>query len=547
MRAQWRRSPTCRLAIASGGTGTLSIAARVAAGRAGRFFEGKIERPFIAADALAADELESLALDRSDPGGVRSLIAAWDFAREPATTRVVDMGPHALHARLVNCPVRAVTGHAWSGTEPDFRHAPGEYAAVHFHSTDLDDACWERSFAWRVPDDARSGVYAARLRAGDAVDHIPFVVLPAAGRGNRVAVLLPTMTYLAYANARRGSKAAPFRPPHWDPVPGHHDRYLANHPEYGRSTYDEHADGSPVCFSSHLRPIPNLRPDYRMVYVDAPRHFGADLYLIDWLETMGFEYDVITDHHLHHHGTAALAGHDVVITGSHPEYVSRPMRDALETWVGAGGRLMYLGGNGFYWLVSLHPELTHTMEFRGRVGEAGERRHLNGDLGGLWTELGLPPERLTGIGFAGQGFDGRSRGYRRAAGPRSDDTAFVFRGIADDEVIGDFGLVMDGAAGDEIDRHRPLRGAPPQTRLLASSLPHSEAYLMADAGDRVEHYLTDGNRHDFVRSDIVTFETAGGGRVFSAGSISLSGSLSFDGYRNNVSRMVANVLREFLA
>jgi N,N-dimethylformamidase len=70
---------------------------------------------------------------------------------------------------------------------------------------------------------------------------------------------------------------------------------------------------------------------------------------------------------------------------------------------------------------------------------------------------------------------------------------------------------------------------------------------MVDAGDQVEHYATDGNRNDFVRSDIVTFETEGGGRVFSAGSISLSGSLSFNNYRNNLSRMIENVLREFLA
>jgi N,N-dimethylformamidase len=531
---------------ASAGRGRISIAARSGT-EVDRFFEGRVELPLVAASVLRVDELEDIATDSATPSETRSLVALWDFAHEPSSSRIVDVGPHSLHGALVNCPMRAVTGHAWCGTEFDFLRAPREYGAIHFHSSDLDNARWGRSFAWRVPSDARSGVYAARLRAGDAVDHIPFVVLPTdETRAGRVAVLLPTMTYLAYANVRQGAKAAPFRPPYWDPIPGPHDRYLANHPEFGRSTYDTHVDGSPVCYSSYLRPIPNMRPDYRMVYVDAPRHLGADLYLIDWLEAMGIQYDVITDHHLHRLGKAALASHDVVITGSHPEYVSRPMRDSLEEWVGAGGRLMYLGGNGFYWLVTLHPDLPHTMEMRAKVGDISERRHLNGELGGLWTELGRPAERLTGIGMAGQGFDGRNRGYRRLAGSSRDDVAFAFRGIAEDELIGEFGLVMNGAAGDETDRHRPLRGAPPQTRLLASSLPHTEAYLMVDPADQVECYLTDGNRNDFVRSDIVTFETEGGGRVFSAGSISLSGSLSFNGYRNNISRMVENVLREFL-
>ena len=41
------------------------------------------------------------------------------------------------------------------------------------------------------------------------------------------------------------------------------------------------------------------------------------------------------------------------------------------------------------------------------------------------------------------------------------------------------------------------------------------------------------------------FETDHGGAVFSVGSIAWAGSLSHDGYDNNVSRVTANVLRRF--
>jgi N,N-dimethylformamidase len=41
------------------------------------------------------------------------------------------------------------------------------------------------------------------------------------------------------------------------------------------------------------------------------------------------------------------------------------------------------------------------------------------------------------------------------------------------------------------------------------------------------------------------FETPSGGSVFSAGSIAWSASLSYAGYRNNVSRVTANVIAEF--
>ena len=50
-----------------------------------------------------------------------------------------------------------------------------------------------------------------------------------------------------------------------------------------------------------------------------------------------------------------------------------------------------------------------------------------------------------------------------------------------------------------------------------------------------------------IRADMVYFETPSGGAVFSVGSITFCGSLSHDGYRNNISRLVDNVLRRFAA
>jgi len=43
----------------------------------------------------------------------------------------------------------------------------------------------------------------------------------------------------------------------------------------------------------------------------------------------------------------------------------------------------------------------------------------------------------------------------------------------------------------------------------------------------------------------VYFETTAGGAVFSTGSITFCGSLSQNGYENNVSRILENVLRRF--
>jgi N,N-dimethylformamidase len=55
-----------------------------------------------------------------------------------------------------------------------------------------------------------------------------------------------------------------------------------------------------------------------------------------------------------------------------------------------------------------------------------------------------------------------------------------------------------------------------------------------------------GTREPLVRADIVFFETANGGAVFSVGSIAWCGGLSHNDYDNNVSRLTGNVLTRFM-
>ncbi|PON13101.1 hypothetical protein C2W62_36120 [Candidatus Entotheonella serta] len=86
------------------------------------------------------------------------------------------------------------------------------------------------------------------------------------------------------------------------------------------------------------------------------RNLPADTHLFDWLEAMGHDADVITDHDLHAGGVELLAPYKVVMTASHPEYHTKETLDAITAYTERGGRLMYLGGNGFYWRVAVHPE-----------------------------------------------------------------------------------------------------------------------------------------------------------------------------------------------
>ncbi len=116
---------------------------------------------------------------------------------------MTDAGPHGLHGRTVNAPTRGVIGANWDGTQVAFPLAPEQYGAIAFHEDDLEDAGWDVDFAFQVPVDLRSGLYAVRLTAADAIDYVPFYVRPAFGaKAAPVLFLVPTNTYLAYANER---------------------------------------------------------------------------------------------------------------------------------------------------------------------------------------------------------------------------------------------------------------------------------------------------------------------------------------------------------
>jgi N,N-dimethylformamidase len=526
--------------------------------RPGAVFNGKIDRPKLFDRALVSPDVDRLRrADEPLPAGV---LAAWDLSDGMGTNTVCDLSPRGLHGVAVNLPTRAVTDHTWNGEEVRWTAAPQQYAAIHFHDDDLEDAGWQPAFELEVPTTLRSGVYAMRLQAEHGEEYIPFYVRPKLGMTTApIAFLAPTLTYMAYANERLyWNEGYREKRPLMTPLetePPDLDRYMAEHRELGLSLYDVHSDGSGVSYSSRLRPILNMRPKYRAWRLqDAPRHFAADLYLIGWLEARGFAYDVITDEDLHRAGSDLLATYQVVLTGSHPEYYTSAMHAGVQQYLEHGGRLMYLGGNGFYWVTSIDPDRPHAIELRrGTTGTRaweslpGEGDHsTTGEPGGLWRLRGKAPQRLVGIGFAAQGWGG-AEGYSRLPASHDPRAAFIFEGIADAEVIGNFGLVLGGAAGDEIDRFDLRLGSPPHALVLATtSGKHTDYYQVTAEDVPVMIPGQGGTQSAKVRADMVFFETPHGGAVFSVGSINWLGSLGWNGYANNVARVTENVLRRFM-
>ena len=521
---------------------------------ASQLYNGKIDRAGVAGAVLSRDALDA-AREAGGAPASDTVIAAWDTTAGYGETgigdEVTDTGPHGLHGEGVNRPVRGMTGFNWSGHDDCFRYAPAQFGGIEFHEDALADCGWEPTISMEVPD-VKSGVYAARLRAGDAEEHVVFFLRPKEPSA-AIAMLMPTCSYLAYANERIGLDTGMAQVLSSQVTVIHEwDLALRQRREYGLSCYDSHRDGAGVCYSTRLRPILNMRPKHRMAPTVVPWQFPADLSVIYWLETMGYDYDVITDEDLHQEGLACLEPYNVVINATHAEYYSETMMDATEDYLAAGGRLMYLSGNGYYWVVSFRAGDMDVMEVRrldmgtrAWAAEPGEHYMVsNGEHGGLWRGRGRAPQKLLGTGFTSEGMD-ESKPYRKMPDAEDPAAAWIFEGI-DGDIIGDRGLAVGGAAGIEFDRYDLALGTPPHTLILASSEGHSDNFPLV-VEDILCNYPGMGGTQDHrIRADMTYFTTPNNGAVWSASSIAWGQALPIDACDNSASKVTANVLNAFM-
>ncbi|HPU50117.1 MAG TPA: hypothetical protein PK359_01050 [Burkholderiaceae bacterium] len=524
-------------------------------------FNGRLEYPRLFARALDADQIARVWAGQTGDG----LVGAWDFSREMHTQKIVDTGSGARHGELVNTPTRAMTGSTWTGHEHCFRHAPEQYGAIHFHDDDLDDCRWPATHAVTIPEGLRSDAYALVLKAGGLEENIPFFVVPPRGGATaKIAVLVSTCTYTIYGNHARPEWMldAQWREAHiaqskaWNAYPYN----PGEHRDYGLSTYNYHTDGSGIGIVTWRRPMLNLRVGYFTypypeIRGSGLRHYPADSHLLMWLAAKGHQVDLITDDELHREGLDLLKSYKTVVTGSHPEYHTVQMLDALQAYRDSGGRLVYLGGNGFYWKIALDPQRDGLIEIRRGEGgirawaaEPGEYyNQFDAEYGGLWRRNARPPQKLVGVGFTAQGnFVGSY--YRIKPEARGNPrVSWIFEGVTADTVGGE-GFSGHGAAGFELDRVDKRLGSPESAVVVAASEDHPrDAPWMLVPEEQLTHITTiPGETHkQLIRADMTWFDCPGGGEVFSVGSITFCGALPVNRFDNDISRILDNVLRRF--
>lgn len=232
--------------------------------------------------------------------------------------------------------------------------------------------------------------------------------------------------------------------------------------------------------------------------------------LLGWLEREGFAYDLYSECQLHD-GILDLDAYKVLILGPHPEYWSRTMFERVKVWVHErGGRLMYLGGNGLNCEVEFLDENTMRCKTQWLKEDTHESR--------FHRTTGLSEASLLGVIYD-------DRGVMTAAPYRCvNPSHWVFEGtgLREDDVFGENSLherIPGGASGHETDKRSP--SSPPNTILLAK-----------------------GRNHGDGGAEMVMYETASGGAVFSAGSICYPATLLVD---DMVSAVTRNVINWFLS
>lgn len=251
------------------------------------------------------------------------------------------------------------------------------------------DARRTRSIALQIGD-WPSGLYYARLTSsGRRVGFAPFVLRPRVLGENRVAVVMPTLTWQAYN----------FRDDDGD---GTEDTWYAD----------------PTSTARLARPFQNrgVPPHYK--YYDQP--------FLRWLQETGRTPDYLAQADADQAGGIRLRqAYDLIVFPGHHEYVTTREYDAVESFRNRGGNLMFLSANNFFWKVVKHGSVMR------RVAR--------------WREIGRPEASLVGVQYIGND-EGERRGAWIVTRAGASHWAFSGVGVHEGSAFAEGGIEIDRKA-----------------------------------------------------------------------------------------------------
>jgi len=316
---------------------------------------------------------------------------------------------------------------------------------------------------------------------------VPIYVLPPKGAVKAPIVFLAsTFTYQIYANHRRGNADEAFRArqAEWGAYP------WKRRPASRILRFDlQRASGRQRRLPfEHAPADPNdaagLHYLSRRARLRSAAFFPADTHLIDWFAAKGIAYDVC------HRPRSRTAKASIycgrigrLVTGSHPEYHTPNTLNALQEYVGNGGRLAYLGGNGFYWRIANSttiPDVVEVPPRRRRYPRLGRRaRRIFSRAGWRLWRLWAPQRSPAASALLASASQPRNvRGVILPAHARRDRSARVMdlRGRSTTRFSAISACPAAELPGFELDRADFKLGTPPNALILARSEAHQKPF-----------------------------------------------------------------------
>lgn len=556
------------------GSSPLRIGGAGEKGLANSLLDADLAMPAIYGRALSSEEIAArFAANALSRPTHPELLACWSLEEERGD-QVADASQHGRHARIINQATWMIGGPSFDPDVPRFGNYdpatdPKRGHGLRLASDDLYDCRWKPSHEFRLPDRARSGIYVGRFRfkldGEERLYQTVFIVKK--GKGQPKAPI----AFLASTNSWKAYSATPFSPSWKGLKKSIGNNGFANSPGEPPAFcfYRPHRAGAGTYQIGYRMPWPVVGP-YTLMGPDELNYSHLcrqDRYTQVWLETQGYDYDVLsdTDVHVDPH---VLDGYKVVFVVGHSEYWSFEAMTGMSRFLDQGGSAVVLSGNTAFWRVSFNADASIIECRKGdapgtqvRADRRGEMWHSHdGRRGGMSRECGFPAWRLFGLEY----FSLESVGAP-GVGPykvRNPDH-FLFRQPNDlklsegdsfghtpgrplPQPIGHEGDVRVSTIAKFLVTPPPVGGAQPTEdpagiTLLADGFADSKKVSFAwDYFQRPVPF--DKVPPISVAAEMIYWQRPGGGHVFHAGSINAGSTLSAD---PKWSGLLQNVLHHF--
>jgi hypothetical protein len=541
------------------GNAPLRIGAYGQEGQAASFLDGDIAMPTIHSRVLSDREI----LTRFKSRGLtapskRGLLAHWPLTEERGRS-VSDSSGNGFDGEIINLGTWMIGGPSFAGAKIS-RYADYDPSkdvdrghALRLASDDLYDCGWSASHEYRVPKNAKSGIYSAWFEFDlNGTPHrypVTFIVNKAAkAKKAPLALLCSTSTWRAYSGAPF-ARNVPHENRFWST--GGQTNDPANPTSY--CMYRDHRYGQPAYQVGLRMPWPVAGPDirYSKGKIDYSHLMRTERFTHVWLEKQGYDFDVYTSLDLHR-DPDLLKGYQALILNGHDEYWSKEMYEGVDHYLGNGGSVAVLSGNTMFWRITYDEDLG-IMECRKYGPGIGGRKHASvgeayhsydAQRGSLMRNCGYPSWQVIGLDCSGW-WGGANNGIYTPTQTNHflystpEKVAFKDRGT--------FGHAPAGyrrAGGHEGDIRLSSFAKPVKPIPAGGIFPAEPKGIQTVANIKrknaraLDYFANFGKVDDATLVDMIWWERPQGGKVFHAGAIAWGWTLDVDPKQTKIMRNV---------